>query len=154
MDQQRQFLQAYEYLCHIGEAKEWMEDIIDSELPPAVELEEALRNGVTLAELVQSIKGKPLRIFRDPKLQYRHSNNYAHFFNFLAEVELPDLFQFELIDLYEKKNVPKVIYCIHALSWLLFRKGIVDFRIGNLVGKLQFEDHELEATQKASTSQA
>ncbi|KAJ4991173.1 Ras GTPase activating [Stagonosporopsis vannaccii] len=148
MDQQRQFLQAYEYLCHIGEAKEWMEDIIDSELPPAVELEEALRNGVTLAEIVQSIKGQPLRIFRDPKLQYRHSNNYAHFFNFLAEVELPDLFQFELIDLYEKKNVPKVIYCIHALSWLLFRKGIVDFRIGNLVGKLQFEDHELEATQK------
>ncbi|KAH6639255.1 ras GTPase activating protein-like protein [Boeremia exigua] len=148
MDQQRQFLQAYEYLCHIGEAKEWMEDIIDSELPPAVELEEALRNGVTLAEIVQSVKGHPLRIFRDPKLQYRHSNNYAHFFNFLAEVELPDLFQFELIDLYEKKNVPKVIYCIHALSWLLFRKGIVDFRIGNLVGKLQFEDHELEATQK------
>jgi Ras GTPase-activating-like protein IQGAP2/3 len=148
MDQQRQFLQAYEYLCHIGEAKEWVEDIIESDLPPVVELEEALRNGVTLAEIVQSIKGQPLRIFRDPKLQYRHSNNYAHFFKFLSEVELPDLFRFELVDLYEKKNVPKVIYCIHALSWLLFRKGIVDFRIGNLVGKLQFEDHELEATQK------
>lgn len=148
MDQQRQFLQAYEYLCHIGEAKEWMEDIIETVLPPVVELEEALRNGVTLAEIVQSIKGQPLRIFRDPKLQYRHSNNYAHFFKFLSEVELPDLFRFELVDLYEKKNVPKVIYCIHALSWLLFRKGIVDFRIGNLVGKLQFEDHELEATQK------
>lgn len=148
MDQQRQFLQAYEYLCHIGEAKEWMEDIIETDLPPVVELEEALRNGITLAEIVQAIKGQPLRIFRDPKLQYRHSNNYAHFFKFLSEVELPDLFRFELVDLYEKKNVPKVIYCIHALSWLLFRKGIVDFRIGNLVGKLQFEDHELEATQK------
>ncbi|KAF1936570.1 hypothetical protein EJ02DRAFT_358813 [Clathrospora elynae] len=148
MDQQRQFLQAYEYLCHIGEAKEWMEDIIETDLPPVVELEEALRNGVTLAEIVQTIQGQPLRIFRDPKLQYRHSNNYAHFFKFLSEVELPDLFRFELVDLYEKKNVPKVIYCIHALSWLLFRKGIVDFRIGNLVGKLQFEDHELEATQK------
>jgi Ras GTPase-activating-like protein IQGAP2/3 len=148
MDQQRQFLQAYEYLCHIGEAKEWMEDIIETDLPPVVELEEALRNGVTLAEIVQAVKGQPLRIFRDPKLQYRHSNNYAHFFAFLSEIELPDLFRFELIDLYEKKNVPKVIYCIHALSWLLFRKGIVDFRIGNLVGKLQFEDHELEATQK------
>lgn len=148
MDQQRQFLQAYEYLCHIGEAKEWMEDIIETDLPPVVELEEALRDGVTLAEIVQAVKGQPLRIFRDPKLQYRHSNNYAHFFKFLSEIELPDLFRFELIDLYEKKNVPKVIYCIHALSWLLFRKGIVDFRIGNLVGKLQFEDHELEATQK------
>lgn len=148
MDQQRQFLQAYEYLCHIGEAKEWMEDIIETDLPPVVELEEALRDGVTLAEIVQAIKGQPLRVFRDPKLQYRHSNNYAHFFRFLSEVELPDLFRFELVDLYEKKNIPKVIYCIHALSWLLFRKGIVDFRIGNLVGKLQFEDHELEATQK------
>ncbi|KAF1966707.1 ras GTPase activating protein-like protein [Bimuria novae-zelandiae CBS 107.79] len=148
MDQQRQFLQAYEYLCHIGEAKEWIEDIIHKDIPPVVEMEEALRDGVTLAEVVQSIQGRALRIFRDPKLQWRHSNNYAHFFKFLADVELPDLFRFELVDLYEKKNIPKVIYCIHALSWLLFRKGMVDFRIGNLVGKLQFEDHELEAMQK------
>ncbi|KAF2276614.1 ras GTPase activating protein-like protein [Westerdykella ornata] len=148
MDQQRQFLQAYEYLCHIGEAKEWIEDIINKDIPPIVELEEALRDGVTLAEIVEAIKGQPLRIFRAPKLQYRHSNNYAHFFQFLAEVDLPELFRFELVDLYEKKNVPKVIYCIHALSWLLFRKGMVDFRIGNLVGKLHFEDHELEAMQK------
>jgi Ras GTPase-activating-like protein IQGAP2/3 len=148
MDQQRQFLQAYEYLCHIGEAKEWIEDIIHKDIPAVVELEEALRDGVTLAEVVQAIEGRQLRIFRDPKLQWRHSNNYAHFFKFLADVELPDLFRFELVDLYEKKNVPKVIYCIHALSWLLFRKGMVDFRIGNLVGKLQFEDHELETMQK------
>ncbi|XP_044715395.1 GTPase-activator protein for ras-like GTPase domain-containing protein [Hirsutella rhossiliensis] len=131
MDKQRQFLQAYEYLCHIGEAKEWIEDIISKSLPPIVELEEALRDGVTLAEL-----------------QYRHSDNIAIFFRYLDEVELPDLFRFELIDLYEKKNIPKVIHCIHALSWLLFRKGIVDFRIGNLVGQLEFEDHELEAMQK------
>jgi Ras GTPase-activating-like protein IQGAP2/3 len=148
MDQQRQFLQAYEYLCHIGEAKEWIEDIIHKDIPPIVELEEALRDGVTLAEVVESTQGRALRIFRDPKLQWRHSNNYAHFFKFLADVELPDLFRFELVDLYEKKNIPKVIHCIHALSWLLFRKGMVDFRIGNLVGKLQFEDHELEAMQK------
>ncbi|KAJ9621947.1 iqgap- protein [Taxawa tesnikishii (nom. ined.)] len=149
MDQQRQFLQAYEYLCHIGEAKEWIEDIIHQEIPPIVELEEAMRDGVTLAEVVQALHPeKPLRIFRHPKLQFRHSDNIALFFRFLAEVELPELFRFELVDLYEKKNIPKVIYCIHALSWLLFRKGIVDFRIGNLVGQLQFEHHELEAMQK------
>ena len=149
MDQQRQFLQAYEYLCHIGEAKEWIEDIINKQIPPIVQMEEALRDGVTLAEIVQAINPeRPVRIFRHPKLQFRHSDNIALFFRFLAEVELPELFRFELVDLYEKKNIPKVIYCIHALSWLLFRKGIVDFRIGNLVGQLQFEDHELEAMQK------
>ena len=149
MEKQRQFLQAYEYLCHIGEAKEWIEDIIHQQLPPIVQLEEALRDGVTLAEIVQAFyPDQPIRIFRNPKLQFRHSDNIALFFNFLADMELPELFRFEMIDLYEKKNIPKVIYCIHALSWLLFRKGIVDFRIGNLVGQLEFEHHELEAMQK------
>lgn len=149
MDTQRQFLQAYEYLCHIGEAKEWIEDVIEMQIPPIVELEQALRDGVTLAEIVQKLKPeKRYRIFRNPRLQFRHSDNIAIFFDYLAEVELPDLFRFELVDLYEKKNIPKVIYCIHALSWLLFRKGIVGFRIGNLVGQLQFQDHELEAMQK------
>jgi Ras GTPase-activating-like protein IQGAP2/3 len=149
MDKQRQFLQAYEYLCHIGEAKEWIEDIIHREIPPIIELEEALRDGVTLAEVVEALSpGRRMRIFRHQRLQARHWDNVATFFRYLDEVELPDLFRFELIDLYEKKNIPKVIYCIHALSWLLFRKGIVDFRIGNLVGQLEFEHHELEAMQK------
>ena len=149
MDQQRQFLQAYEYLCHIGEAKEWIEDIIHKPIPPIVQLEEALRDGVTLAEIVQALKpGRAIRIFRNPKLQYRHSDNVQVFFRYLDEVELPELFRFEFIDLYEKKNIPKVIYCIHALSYVLFKSGIVDFKIGNLVGQLQFEHHELEKTQK------
>ncbi|KAI9846817.1 MAG: hypothetical protein M1838_001140 [Thelocarpon superellum] len=149
MDRQRQFLQAYEYLCHIGEAKEWIERVMHKPLPPIVQLEEALRDGVTLAELVQALKPhRSLRIFRHEKLQFRHSDNIALFFRFLAEVELPELFRFELIDLYEKKNIPKVIYCIHALSWLLYRQELVAFRIGNLVGQLEFETHELEEMQK------
>ncbi|KXX74680.1 Ras GTPase-activating-like protein rng2 [Madurella mycetomatis] len=127
MDKQRQFLQAYEYLCHIGEAKEWIEDVIQRTIPPIVELEEALRDGVTLAEVVESLNPhRRLKIFRHPRLQYRHSDNIAIFFRYLDEVQLPDLFRFELIDL----------------------KGIVAFRIGNLVGQLEFEHHELEATQK------
>ncbi|KAJ9605731.1 iqgap- protein [Cladophialophora chaetospira] len=149
MDKQRQFLAAYEYLCHIGEAKEWIEDIIDKQIPPVVQLEEALRDGVTLAEIVQAFHpDQKLRIFRNAKLQFKHSDNIVMFFRFLEDIGLPDLFRFELIDLYEKKNIPKVIYCIHALSWLLYRKGMVDFRIGNLVGQLEFEHHELEQTQR------
>lgn len=149
MDKQRQFLQAYEYLCHIGEAKEWIEEVIQKEIPPIVQLEEALRDGVTLAEVVQVMyPNRTFRIFRNPRLQYRHSDNIALFFRLLDEVELPELFRFELIDLYEKKNIPKVIHCIHALSWLLFKKGLVDFRMGNLVGQLEFEHHELEKIQK------
>lgn len=149
MDTERSFRQAYEYLCHIGEAKEWMEHIIGKPIPPIVQLEETLRDGVALAEVVQALRPeKRLRIFRHSRLQYRHSDNIVIFFNFLADVELPELFRFELVDLYEKKNIPKVIYCIHALSWLLLGRDLVQFRIGNLVGRLKFEDHELETAQK------
>ncbi|KAI5356662.1 Putative rasGAP protein [Septoria linicola] len=159
MDTQRKHLAAYEYLCHIGEARAWIEDVLEPEkLPPIVQLEEALRDGVTLAEVVVRLAPKlppgqqqalgSKRIWRGSPLTFRHTDNTALFFRFLAEIELPELFRFELIDLYEKKNIPKVIYCIHAVSWLLFRKGITDFRIGNLVGQLEFEEHELEATQK------
>jgi Ras GTPase-activating-like protein IQGAP2/3 len=149
MDKQRQFLQAYEYLCHIGEAKEWIEDVIHKSIPPIVELEEALRNGITLAELVQVFyPDQVLKIIRDPKLKFKYTDNIVLFFRFCEDIGLPELFRFELIDLYEKKNIPKVIYCIHALSWLLYRKGMVDFRIGNLVGQLEFEHHELEQTQR------
>ncbi|KAK2744632.1 hypothetical protein FQN57_004237 [Myotisia sp. PD_48] len=149
MDKQRRFIQAYEYLCHIGEAKEWIEDVIERSIPPIVQLEETLRDGVTLAELVQALyPHRKLRIFQHPKLQYRHSDNIALFFQFLDEIQLPEVFRFELIDLYEKKNIPKVIHCIHALSWLLYKNGVVNFRIGNLVGQLEFEHHELEQTQR------
>lgn len=159
MDSQRKHIQAYEYLCHIGEARAWLEDVLEpAKLPPIVQLEEALRDGVTLAEVVNSLSSRltydqqrslgSLRIFRSPKLQFRHSDNIALFFRFLANVELPELFRFELVDLYEKKNIPKVIYCLHALSWLLYRRGITSFTISHLVGQLEFTGEELEETQK------
>ena len=43
------FLQiAYQYLCHLEEAKKWMERCLSEELPPTTELEESMRNGVIL----------------------------------------------------------------------------------------------------------
>jgi Ras GTPase-activating-like protein IQGAP2/3 len=149
-DQKRKHIQAYEYLCHIGEAKEWIEDVIGKPIPPIVQLEEAFRDGIILAEVVQALfPDRRLRIWRGPGLTWRHTENVAIFFRLLEEFELPDLFFFELVDLYEKKNIPKVIYCIHSLSWLLWRNGVTDFRIGNLVGRLNFEDHDIEATQRS-----
>ena len=58
------------------------------------------------------------------------------------------IFIFELTDLYNKKNIPKVIYCIHALSFLLFRLGLTSHVIGNLIGKLEFTEQEIQNTQK------
>lgn len=58
-DVQRHLIQAYEYLCHVGEAKEWIEGCLGNELPfGVVEMEEQLRNGVVLAKLVRVFQGE------------------------------------------------------------------------------------------------
>ncbi|KIJ56777.1 hypothetical protein M422DRAFT_72916 [Sphaerobolus stellatus SS14] len=149
-DTQRHLLQAYEYLCHVGEAQQWMEGCIGDELGfGVVEMEEGLRNGVVLAKLVRVYEGEAIvkRIYDAPKLDFRHSDNINYFFSFVRKVGLPECFIFELTDLYNKKNLPKVIYCIHALSHLLARRGMAQ-RIGNLVGRLKFSDDQLQQTQK------
>ncbi|CAH7690974.1 hypothetical protein PPACK8108_LOCUS26492 [Phakopsora pachyrhizi] len=135
---QRHLLQAYEYLCHVGEY-----DFLNQ--LSVTEFEQTLRDGVILARLARRFigpEGVP-RIFVNPKLQYRHSDNINYFFRFVRSVGLPELFIFELVDLYNAKNLPKVIYCIHVLSHLLAKKGLAE-RIGNLVGKLEFSNDQLE----------
>lgn len=98
MDKQRQYLQAYEYLCHIGEAKEWIEGCIGHSIAPIVALEEQLRNGVILAQLAKSFMPHLVpRIFEAPKLQFRHSDNINRFFKFVDKVALPEVMSPSLI---------------------------------------------------------
>jgi len=116
MDTQRHLLQAYEYLCHCGEAKEWMEHEVGEELGAVVEMEESMRDGVYLAKLARKFEPQCVpKIFTHPKLQYKHTDNVNYFFRATKKIGLPEFFSFELTDLYEKKNFPKVVYCIHAL---------------------------------------
>lgn len=114
-DTQRHLIQAYEYLCHVGEAQQWIEGCLNEELEfGVVELEDGLRNGVVLAKLVRVFRpGAVKRIYdvcaisivhrlalvlshlQAPKLDFRHSDNINHFFNFVREIGLPEV-QFPL----------------------------------------------------------
>ncbi|KAF9412598.1 hypothetical protein BGZ94_000998 [Podila epigama] len=148
MDQSRKQVQAYDYLCHIGEAKEWIEACIGEEIDSITTMEESLRNGVVLAKLARSFDPTSVKkIFEHPVLQYKHSDNINCLFKAMRKLKLPEIFIFELTDLYDKKNIPKVIYCIHALSHLLASRGVAP-NIKNLVGELQFTDAEIHATRQ------
>lgn len=58
-DVQRHLLQAYEYLCHVGEAQQWIEGCLDEELGfGVVEMEDGMRNGVVLAKLTRVFEGE------------------------------------------------------------------------------------------------
>jgi len=125
MDEKRKEHIAYEYLCHLEEAKKWIESCIEEELPPTTELEQALRNGVILGKLGHYYAPDvlPLRRIYDLNeakyqakgLHFKHTDNFNFWLNTLRHVGLPKIFYPTTTDLYDRKNMPRVIYCIHAL---------------------------------------
>lgn len=147
-EKERQHYQAYEYLCHVGEAKEWIENLLGEDLGDTVSFPESLVNGVILAKVTKQFRPDLVkRIFEHPKLQYRHIDNINCFMDFIKEIKMPELFSFDVVDLYERRNLPKVIYCIHALSYILAQDSLAP-NMGGLLGKIEFTDAELKLTQK------
>ncbi|XP_056402136.1 ras GTPase-activating-like protein IQGAP3 [Hyla sarda] len=152
MDEQRQQNIAYQYLCHLEEAKRWMESCLNEELPPPTELEESLRNGVILAKLghffapeivpVKKIYDADQLRYKAAGLHFRHTDNINHWRRAMSHIGLPTLFQPETTDIYDKKNMPRVVYCIHALSLYLFKLGLAP-QIQDLYGKVNFTEEEI-----------
>uniref|UniRef100_A0A2K5CUS6 IQ motif containing GTPase activating protein 3 n=1 Tax=Aotus nancymaae TaxID=37293 RepID=A0A2K5CUS6_AOTNA len=128
MDEQRRQNVAYQYLCRLEEAKRWMEACLKEELPSPVELEESLRNGVLLAKLGHCFAPSvvPLKKIYDVEqlryqatgLHFRHTDNINFWLSAIAHIGLPSTFFPETTDIYDKKNMPRVVYCIHALRIL------------------------------------
>ncbi|GAA5901502.1 Iqg1p [Sporobolomyces salmoneus] len=157
LDRQRHNMVAYEYLCRLAEARDWLENNITTrreDAPPLWgeeigEFEQSLRNGYALAHLARSLGSERCQgpIYTDPVRHFRQTQNIAIFFQFLDEVELPDIFRFETVDLYDGKNLPKVVYCIHALSLFLYKQGLTA-GMNDLVGRIEFTEDELGATQQ------
>ncbi|KAJ2385458.1 iqgap- protein, partial [Coemansia sp. RSA 2559] len=166
-DVERQNLAAYEYLCHVSEAKEWIEACIKEPLPSIESLEDSLRDGVALAKLAQQFCPEAVgKIYEDKSVQgakeggapklltngvrrrfvFKYTDNINFFLSAIRQVRLPRLFHFELTDLYDRKNMPRVIYCLHALSHFLLRMGIAP-EMRDLVGHLEFSEDQLKQTQ-------
>uniref|UniRef100_A0A672H318 IQ motif containing GTPase activating protein 2 n=1 Tax=Salarias fasciatus TaxID=181472 RepID=A0A672H318_SALFA len=85
MDERRRQNIAYEYLCHLEEAKRWMEACLRRNLPPTTEREEGLRNGVYLGKLANFFAPKMVSVkriydrdqarYKSTGLHFRHTDN-------------------------------------------------------------------------------
>ncbi|KAF5920161.1 hypothetical protein HPG69_006432 [Diceros bicornis minor] len=157
MDEQRRQNVAYQYLCRLEEAKRWMEACLKEELPSPVELEESLRNGVLLAKLGHCFAPSvvPLKKIYDveqlryqvgeedpflsPSLHISCCLKICKGSNWMFPLQT---FFPETTDIYDKKNMPRVVYCIHALSLFLFQLGLAP-QIHDLYGKVKFTAEEL-----------
>ncbi|XP_074425803.1 ras GTPase-activating-like protein IQGAP2 isoform X6 [Larus michahellis] len=157
MDERRRQNIAYEYLCHLEEAKRWMEVCLDEELPPTTELEEGLRNGVYLAKLAKffapnvvsdkKIYDVKQERYKRSGLHFRHTDNTVQWLRAMESIGLPKIFYPETTDVYDRKNIPRMIYCIHALSLYLFKLGLAP-QIQDLLGKVDFTEEEISNMRK------
>ena len=99
MDEKRQQNIAYEYLCHLEEAKKWIESCIREELPSAADCEENLRNGIYLAKLAnffcpekvpfKQIYDKDQSKYQTKGLHFKHTENINHWFIAMEHIGLP-----------------------------------------------------------------
>ncbi|XP_064390864.1 ras GTPase-activating-like protein IQGAP1 isoform X3 [Halichondria panicea] len=152
MDEKRKEHIAYEYLCHLEEAKKWIEACVEDELPPTTELEQALRNGVILCRLghyyaptvipIRRIYDFDEAKYKAKGLHFKHTDNFNFWLNSLANIGLPKIFYPITTDLYDRKNMPRVIYCIHALSLYLHKLGKAP-QIEDLLGTATFTEEEI-----------
>ncbi|XP_055648380.1 ras GTPase-activating-like protein IQGAP3 [Falco peregrinus] len=157
MDEQRRQNVAYQYLCHLEEAKRWLEACLGEELPPPAELEETLRNGVVLAKLghrfaptvvpLAKLYDRHQARYKAAGLHFRHTDNINYWRDAMSHLGFPSIFHPETTDIYDKKNMPRVVYCIHALSLYLFKLGLAP-QIQDLYGKVDFTEEEISSTQR------
>lgn len=158
MDEERREHVAYEYLCRLEEAKKWIEALLHEELPEVTQFEQNIRNGVVLAKLAaafapsvvneRKIFDKDQARFEQNGLHFRHTDNINYFLKALASVGLPELFCPETTDIYDGKNIPRAIYCIHALSLFLFKLGKAPQML-DLLGKATFTAEQISAMRSA-----
>uniref|UniRef100_G1TKE7 IQ motif containing GTPase activating protein 2 n=1 Tax=Oryctolagus cuniculus TaxID=9986 RepID=G1TKE7_RABIT len=135
----------------------WMEVCLVEELPPTTELEEGLRNGVYLAKLAKffaptlvsekKIYDVEQTRYKKSGLHFRHTDNTVQWLRAMESIGLPKIFYPETTDVYDRKNIPRMIYCIHALSLYLFKLGIAP-QIQDLLGKVDFTEEEISNMRK------
>uniref|UniRef100_A0A8D8Z3U4 Ras GTPase-activating-like protein IQGAP2 n=1 Tax=Cacopsylla melanoneura TaxID=428564 RepID=A0A8D8Z3U4_9HEMI len=99
IDDIRQRNIAYEYLCHLEEAKIWIESCVKETLPPCTELEANLRNGVVLAKLGHylhpdlvpdsKIYDVDQSVYKKSGLRFRHTDNINYFIKSVVATQLP-----------------------------------------------------------------
>ncbi|KAI3386274.1 hypothetical protein SNEBB_007616 [Seison nebaliae] len=131
MDSQRIQQAAYEYLCRLETAKKRLYLLLDRQLDEdsLLDFENSLANGIILSKLSFKLIGKKENwtmydedgnFFNQIGLQFRHTENINNFINSTKLLGIPNYIVPETTDIYDRKNLPKLINCLH---YLLERNG-------------------------------
>ncbi|KAL3878606.1 hypothetical protein ACJMK2_030940 [Sinanodonta woodiana] len=106
-------------------ARVWIEDVLgralvegaDPNTPLGMDVfQAALKDGVILCELMNTLKPGAVKRVNDSKIAFKQMENIANFLKAAEEYGLKQIDQFRTADLYEKQNMTQVVQSIHALG--------------------------------------
>uniref|UniRef100_A0A3Q4GP27 Calponin-homology (CH) domain-containing protein n=1 Tax=Neolamprologus brichardi TaxID=32507 RepID=A0A3Q4GP27_NEOBR len=142
MDEQRIQNVAYQYLCRLEEAKRSVTRTGSTLSVCSLSLTEPVSSSGGWRRTALFSPNWVIASLRAVGLQFRHTDNINHWRNAMTALGLPAIFHPETTDVYDKKNMPRAVYCIHALSLYLYRLGLAP-QIHDLYGKVKFTEEEI-----------
>eukprot|EP00834_Sanchytrium_tribonematis_P004275 NODE_201_length_13147_cov_1.076104.p8 type:complete len:219 gc:universal NODE_201_length_13147_cov_1.076104:5207-5863(+) len=106
--------------ARVEETFQWMEEVLGEKLEH--DLQSTLKDGIVLLKLMSKITGNEYKIEKST-LAFKQMENITRFLNEAKKVGVPDMEIFVTLDLYEAKNLNKVIECIGSLARNAHQKG-------------------------------
>jgi Ras GTPase-activating-like protein IQGAP2/3 len=145
---------AYDFLVRSQEAKQYIEDMIQEKLPGGSgDFVSTLRDGQYLCRLANVFTNNSIKKIHQIKsgslLEFMATDNLNNFFKACKAIKFGEHNFFTIPDIWEKKNIVKVIACVHALAHYISKHQIAKVKIKDLskVG-LKFDEEEIKNTKE------
>eukprot|EP01112_Ceratiomyxa_fruticulosa_P004789 TRINITY_DN1533_c0_g1_i5.p1 TRINITY_DN1533_c0_g1~~TRINITY_DN1533_c0_g1_i5.p1 ORF type:complete len:730 (+),score=159.63 TRINITY_DN1533_c0_g1_i5:296-2485(+) len=114
--------QQFEMKNKEAEARDWIERVIGESLP--TDFHEALHDGVALCKLVNVMfPGAITRYNKPSSYAFKLIENISMFLAVAQKMGVTDGDLFQATDLFENKNMPKVIKCLQSMARVAAEKG-------------------------------
>lgn len=140
------------------EARLWMEAVVGEPVDPGVSsgeimgskrFHEALKDGVYLCKLAQTVTGTPIKI-NQSKMAFKQMENINNFLTVCEKYGVSKVDLFQTVDLFENQNMWQVVLGIHAFGRKAQVKGFNGPSLGpkeSLKNERHFTDEQLKAGQ-------
>ena len=135
-----------------AEAKAWIEAVLGEGVLEGDSLQEALKSGVVLVNLINAIKPGTCKPPQNKKLPFVQRENIASYLAGCTALGIPPFETFQTIDLFEDKNMKAVIINIHSLGRAAQKLGFDGPVLGAKMAtanKREFTEEQLNAGKGA-----
>lgn len=127
-----------------AEVLTWIEAVLGEKLPNQP-YEDVLRDGVVLCKLINKISPDSVKKIQTKGTNFQLMENIQRFQAALKKYGVPEEEIFQTADLFERRNIPQVTLCLHALGRITQKHPEYT---GPRLGPKMADEHKREFTEE------